>query len=213
MNLHIQVLFALLITMLWYIHMVRCVYNLELKVSLNVLQPTAGETGADDDKRTFFRQFCDKVTSLCLILESEPENPTKCRASEASEHWVGLLIVPSSEWMRETKRLACLDYVFLLSPGSHTTANIVSTASCTIVCRCLSAKTVVFSCWFVCQQDKIFVKLGRQRGKRIRFWDQSRSNKRDVTRQQIKFRLVLGLLRLDHRLYKRESSPTSQYRS
>lgn len=48
-------------------HNARRINNLELKAL--VLQPIPAENGADDEnKKLFFRQFSDKVTSVCLIF-------------------------------------------------------------------------------------------------------------------------------------------------
>lgn len=63
------ILFAMLIAMIAYDTYIT---HGALIIWSNVLQPTPVKNGADDEnKRTLFRQFSDKVMSVCLILGSE----------------------------------------------------------------------------------------------------------------------------------------------
>lgn len=82
------ILFAMLIAMIAYDTYIT---PGALIIWSNVLQPTPVGNGADDEnKRTLFRQFSDKVMSVCLILGSECTmqcsliiaRPNKCRVQK-----------------------------------------------------------------------------------------------------------------------------------
>lgn len=131
------ILFAMLIAMIAYDTYIT---PGALIIWSNVLQPTPVGNGADDEnKRTLFRQFSDKVMSVCLILGSECTmqcsliiaRPNKCRVQkwtlggtiDESIYLYSLYIVDDNWghiWYSHnvsTRRLACLNFVFLLSPG------------------------------------------------------------------------------------------------